>query len=101
MKTITHSAAFFMILGNLMAERQIVGLVSDSTTDEPIEGVNISTGKGASGTSTDRQGRFTLAVTSADTILIVEHIAYDRSLVTVRPADTELIVMLIPKIIPL
>ena len=101
LKIITHSAAFFMILGNLMAERQIVGLVSDSATGQPIEGVNISTEKGASGTSTDKEGRFTLAVTSADTILIVEHIAYDRSLVTVRPADTELMVRLIPKIIPL
>ena len=90
-----------MVLGTLTAERQIEGLVSDSATGQPIEGVNISAEKGASGTSTDKEGRFSLAVASAETILIVEHIAYERSLVAVRPSETELMVMLIPKIIPL
>ena len=70
-KTITRAAAYFMIVGSLTAERQIEGLVSDSATGQPIEGVNISTEKGGSGTSTDKEGRFSLAVTSADTILIV------------------------------
>ena len=90
-----------MVLGTLTAERQIEGLVSDSATGQPIEGVNISAEKGASGTSTDKEGRFSLAVASAETILIVEHIAYERSLVAVRPSETELMVMLSPKIIPL
>ena len=48
-----------MVLGTLTAERQIEGLVSDSATGQPIEGVNISTEKGASGTSTDKEGRLT------------------------------------------
>ena len=90
-----------MVSGSLFAQQQVTGLVMDSSTSEPIEGVNITAEKSGTGTSTNSSGRFSLEITASDSVLIFEHIAFDRSVVPFSDTAGELRIGLEPKIIPL
>jgi TonB-linked SusC/RagA family outer membrane protein len=63
-------------------ERQINGVVSDSTTGNPLAGVTIQVKGGSSGTVTDGQGRFVLVVPD-DATLVVSYLGYNGKEVAV------------------
>ncbi|MCO5242139.1 MAG: TonB-dependent receptor [Chitinophagaceae bacterium] len=55
--------------------RTVNGRVTDSR-GEPVQGVTVTSGKNAQGTSTDADGRFTLHVTGSGSTLSFTHIGY-------------------------
>ena len=65
-----------LISGLALSQRTIEGFVFDSSTGEPIEGVNISVEGIDAGTSTDENGRFSLMIEGSEATLLVKHIAY-------------------------
>jgi len=90
-----------MILGSLVAQQRAEGVVYDRATSEPVEGVNIVAGPSGAGTSTDEGGRFSLEISPSDSVLVAEHIAYERSVVAVSETASDLRIGLDQKIIPL
>ena len=55
---------------------QINGLVKDATSGEPLIGCSVSTKGTTSGTITDLDGKFSIDVTDASTILVFSYIGY-------------------------
>ena len=55
---------------------QINGLVKDATSGEPLIGCSVSTKGTTSGTVTDMDGKFSIEVTDATTILVFSYIGY-------------------------
>ena len=57
---------------------QITGIVIDARTDNPLSGVNITSGE--TGTASDYKGRFTLNVQYRDEV-IFSHIGYQTQII--------------------
>ena len=72
---------------SVRGQQAIKGFVFDSATDEPIEEANIIVEPSGVGTSTDGDGRFVLELQDNDSVLVVEHIAFSRSVVKISVSD--------------
>ena len=68
-----------MISGLALSQRTIEGFVFDSSTGDPIKGVNILVEGVGAGTSTDERGRFSLLIEVPEITLFVNHIAYEST----------------------
>ena len=77
LKIATRLIPVLLITGFALSQRTIEGFVFDSSTDEPIEGVNISVEGIEAGTSTDESGRFSLLIEGSKATLLVKHIGRD------------------------
>ena len=62
---------------------QINGSVKDATSGEPLIGCSVSTKGTTSGTITDLDGKFSIDVTDATTILVFSYIGYKTQEITV------------------
>jgi iron complex outermembrane receptor protein len=62
---------------------QINGSVKDATSGEPLIGCSVSTKGTTSGTITDLDGKFSIDVTDASTILVFSYIGYKTQEITV------------------
>src|SRR5690606_37886618 len=74
--------------------RQLKGEVRSATDNRPIEGVSIRVGKEQAGT--DRQGRFSIALTQPEGSLEARHIGYKAAAVAFGPATAYLTIALEP-----
>ena len=73
---------------------QITGIVIDARTDNPLSGVNITSGE--TGTASDYKGRFTLNVQPGDEVTF-SHIGYEP--VILKPNSPEIRIKMTPKTI--
>ena len=94
-------ALFIIALELIIAQQTVTGLVYNISTVEAVEGANIVARPSGSGTSTGARGRFTLEIEQGDTVLVVEHIAFERSVVVVENLSSEMRIGLHAKIISL
>jgi len=94
-------ALFTITLEVTSAQEAMTGLVFDISTNKPLEGANIVARPSGSGTSTGASGRFTLDIEQGDTVLVVEHIAFERSVVDIENLSSEMRIGLRAKIISL
>ncbi len=83
------------------SQRTVEGFVFDSSTGEPIEGVNISVASVGAGTSTDESGRFSLLIEGSEATLLVKHIAYKSIDFAIKKADNNVRIELMPEVISL
>ena len=90
-----------LITGFALSQRTIEGFVFDSSTGEPIEGVNISVEGIEAGTSTDESGRFSLVIEGSEATLLVKHIAYESTDFAIKKADNNVRIELTPEVISL
>lgn len=94
----------FFVLNNIgFAQSSVKGLVRDSETGNPLYKANIIVeGKEGTGTSTDKEGIFTLENISAGDNVIISYIGYssESRIVTKKNLGTIWVIKLIPKIIP-
>ncbi|WP_183906744.1 SusC/RagA family TonB-linked outer membrane protein [Rufibacter immobilis] len=77
----------FMLLcvssGVLAQSRTVSGVVTDAAK-EPLPGVSVIVKGTTNGSSTDVEGRFSLQVTEANPVLVVNYIGYESQEVTVQ-----------------
>ena len=92
---------FTISLSVLSAQQTLTGLVFDSSTSEAVEGANVVSRPSGVGTSTGTRGRFTLEIEQGDSVLMVEHIAFERSVVNIKNLSVEMRIGLSEKIISL
>src|SRR5690625_4098762 len=74
------SGIFFLLAtvsGDLFAQHQVSGTVSDAQSGEPLPGVSIVVQGTSQGVATDPDGGYTLNV-AEDAILVFSYIGYDR-----------------------
>ena len=90
-----------LISGLALSQRTIEGVIFDSSTGEPIEGVNISVEGIEAGTSTDESGRFSLMIEGSEATLLVKHIAYESTDFAIKKADNNVRIELTPEVISL
>jgi TonB-linked SusC/RagA family outer membrane protein len=76
------------------AQTKVSGKVIDKTTNRPIEGVNIILEKSKKGTSTQKDGSFTINVKSSNSVLIFSCIGYaTQTVVLEKNIDTITVAM--------
>ncbi|MBE76604.1 MAG: hypothetical protein CMG41_02575 [Candidatus Marinimicrobia bacterium] len=92
---------FIISLSVLSAQQTLTGLVFDSSTSEALEGANVVSRPSGVGTSTGASGRFALEINQGDSVLVVEHIAFERSVVNIKNLSVEMRIGLSEKIISL
>ncbi len=103
MKKVLQASAFFMFLliTSLAAHAQdftATGIVKDFTTQEPIVGATVVVkGKNAIGTTTDKDGKFSLKLTSPST-LVISFIGYEFEEIEVSPENADIEVGLLENI---
>ena len=76
-------------------KREISGKVFDKATNQPIEGVNIMIEKSKVGTSSKKDGTFTLSVKSNKVTLIVSCVGYASQLVPLDKGATNIDIALV------
>ncbi len=73
------------------AQRQLTGTVLDAETGEALQFANVWVRDSHKGTTTDRDGRFTLALDAGEYSVVASYIGYTSQTRRVRiPADTDL-----------
>ena len=83
-KLVALSLFLFVSVFAYAQKRDITGTVIDKATNKPIEGANIMLEKSKVGTSTKKDGTFTLSVKSSKVRLIVSCIGYATQLVSLE-----------------
>lgn len=80
----------FLCVGVAVAqERTVSGTVTDGATGQPLPGANVSVKGTTTGTTTDMQGQYELAVPGSDVVLVFSFVGYRAKEVTV--GDQEVI----------
>ena len=87
--------SLFAILFASAQKRDITGKVFDKATNQPIEGANIMIEKSKVGTSSKKDGTFTLSVKSNKVTLIVSCVGYSSQLVPVDKDATKIDIALV------
>lgn len=94
-----NSVALFLFLFTILfanaQKREISGKVFDKATNQPIEGVNIMIEKSKVGTSSKKDGTFTLSVKSNKVTLIVSCVGYASQLVLLDKNATKIDIALV------
>ncbi len=80
--------ALIMFSGQLFAQKDITGRVTDSATGEPLPGVSIVISGTIQGTITDFDGNFELSVPEENNQLVFSMIGYSRKTVTLDGSTT-------------
>ena len=100
-KIVKRLILIFMMSGLALSQRTIEGFVFDSSTGDPIEGVNILVEGVGAGTSTDERGRFSLLIEVPEITLFVKHIAYESTDFAIKKTDSDVRIGLTPEVISL
>jgi hypothetical protein len=83
--------AFILCSMQLSAQRQLQGTVTDAESGDPLQFANVWVQGSHKGTTSDRQGRFTLALEPGEYRIVASYIGYRSQTKTVIvPADAEL-----------
>ncbi|RMF53491.1 MAG: hypothetical protein D6746_15495, partial [Bacteroidetes bacterium] len=97
MKTFVSTLLLLLLSpGLLLAQHEIRGRVLDQQTGKPLAGVNIAVEATTSGTTTDAEGRFVLALPAEEASLLISYVGYVRKTVPVQAGQTALNILLEP-----
>jgi hypothetical protein len=88
---------FAVLIGHAQ-KREITGTVTNKTTGEKLEGVNIVVDKSKSGTSTKKDGTFTISVKQSKVTLIFSSIGFATQMLQLDKNTNEVNVQLGPSI---
>ena len=64
--------------GQALAQKTVEGTVTDANTGEPLPSVNIRVEGTTTGTTTDAEGRYRVAVSGPDAVLVFSFVGYER-----------------------
>jgi iron complex outermembrane receptor protein len=64
--------------GQALAQRTVEGRVTDANTEAPLPSVNIRVEGTTTGTTTDAEGRYRVAVSGPDAVLVFSFVGYER-----------------------
>lgn len=81
--------AFLLLVPSLAAQRQLSGTVIDGETGEPLQFANIWVKGSQKGTTSDREGRFTLPLETGEHRVTASYIGYRSETKTVSMPATE------------
>lgn len=81
---------------SLMAQGRVQGIVRDAETREPLQFANIRIDGTLHGTTTDREGRFTLSFSEASGVLVTSYIGYRTERTAFGRGSTQLVIALTP-----
>lgn len=81
----------FLFSSQLFAQRQLRGTVTDAESGEPLQFANVWVQGSHKGTTSDREGRFTLALEPGEHRIVASYIGYRSQTKSVSvPADADL-----------
>jgi len=90
--------SFLLLFSTVYSQNRIInGIIKDKTTNEPLPGVNVVAKGNSIGTSTNSEGKFTLAVPSDAISLIASFVGYGTQEVSVQHVN-EIVINLEPSI---
>ncbi len=69
--------------GNSIQQQKVTGLITDALTNEPLAGVNIVVEGSNVGVFSDAEGKYSIAVNSAKSVLVFSYIGYIKQNITV------------------
>jgi hypothetical protein len=82
---------FLLSVQALLAQQQLTGTVRDGKTGEALQFANVWVRGSRKGTTTDREGRFTLALEPGEYSVVASYIGYESKTRSVRvPGDADL-----------
>lgn len=96
MKTLLLFLAY-IVLSGLISGQNITGKITDSITQNPVEGVNIIIKGTQTGTTTDKFGNFAIQCRSFPCNLNITHVGYKTREIIIRQAVTGLTFQLMPE----
>jgi hypothetical protein len=79
---------FLAGLAQVANSQTVTGRIASAEKNEPLPGVSVVLKGTAQGTTTDRDGRFSLRVPNKDAVLVVSYIGYVRQEITVGDRTT-------------
>jgi len=97
MKNIIYTFIFSLLLTtqSFAQKKELTGKVVDKTNGAPLEGVNILIDKSKVGTSTKKDGTFTISLKSSKAVLIFSSVGYSTQTVIVDKNTENLTVQLV------
>ncbi len=81
-------ALLCLLSANLFAQSTLTGRVYDEDTKEPLIGVNLVIKASQKGTTTDAEGKFSLAIPQGTTEIIVSYLGFKTKTVAINPNDS-------------
>ena len=88
--------SFFIAFMGFAQKREVIGKVVDKNTNLPVEGANILIEKSKTGTSTKKDGSFSISIKNSKTSLIFSCIGYATQIVLVEKDVNTIQVALVP-----
>ena len=85
----------------LMADSLVSGVVLNLKTKEPIPNVNIYIDQRSIGTITNKDGEFSLKISKTDSVIVFEHIGYQKAFKDINNDPTNNLIYLEPNVIAL
>lgn len=85
-----------LLAAPVFAQGRVQGIVRDAETREPLQFANIRIEGTLHGTTTDREGRFTLSVTQASGMLVTSYIGYRTARTNFKSGDGQVVIALTP-----
>lgn len=81
-------ALLCLLSANLFAQNTLTGRVYDKDTKDPLIGVNLVIKASQKGTTTDAEGKFSLAIPQGTTEIIVSYLGFKTKTVAINPNDS-------------
>lgn len=90
MKKFITVILLLLTLENFAQKSKIKGIVTDTKTNEPLIGVNVSVQNTTLGTSTDTSGFYELELETGEQIIVFSYVGYEDKIETVLIKNNEL-----------
>ena len=90
---------YIIVIQNLVAETDLNGTVFHFHNKDPIDNVNVYIDSSSRGTSTDSNGKFTLQIFREDSVLVFEHVGFNKITKKIDQNKSDFSIYLMPKII--
>ena len=101
MKRTSFLFLYIILFQELVAENLVSGVVLNLKTKEPIPNVNIYINQTSIGTITNKDGEFLLKISNTDSVIVFEHIGYQKAFKDINNDLTNEIIYLEPNVINL